>query len=122
MIEMEETVMKKILTGLLVAVLAVSAGTVTTFAAESVYGKHYADCNGDGVCDYCGQEDGCNLEICNVKGRYFVDKDGDGICDNCAEGSSKCKSQRKYRNFKNCRNYSNSRHCGSSHKGHHKNR
>ncbi len=115
--------MKKILAGLLIATLTVSAGAVTTLAAEPVYGKHYMDCNKDGVCDYCGQEDGCNLKICNVKGKYFVDKDGDGICDNCANGSTKCKKyQKKCKTSKYYKKQITSMHCNSSHKRHHKNR
>lgn len=109
--------MKKFLIGFLIVTLTASAGTVTVSAAEEVHGRHHADCNEDGVCDYCGQADGCNLEICNVKGKYFVDKDKDGICDNCAGGSSKCKTTKKYKKY--CHNLKNN---NSSHKGHHKNR
>lgn len=102
--------MKKILTGLLVVTLAVSAGSVTVSAAETVYGRNYADANKDGICDYCGQEDGCNLKICNGNGRYFIDKDGDGVCDNYKNNS--CHG--KYKSSGKCGKYRGYRrgHCG----------
>ncbi len=85
--------MKKILAGLLIATLTVSAGAVTTLAAEPVYGKHYVDCNKDGV------------------------------CDNCANGSTKCKKyQKKCKTSKYYKKQTTSTHCNSSHKRHHKNR
>ncbi len=90
--------MRRFLTGMLVAALVIGTGTVSASAAKApVYGRHYADLNQDGICDYCGEEDGCNLDICNRKGQCFVDKDGDGICDNYAEGGCEYKKQKAYK-------------------------
>ena len=93
---------RRFLAGTLAVALILGAGTVSAFSAEkAVHGRHYVDLNRDGVCDYCGGEEECNLDICNVKGKYFVDKDKDKICDNCENGSSVCKNQKSYR--KNCK-------------------
>lgn len=73
--------MRKLAAGILLASLVMTAGATVVSASEVTYGRHYADVNQDGICDYCGQAGGCNLEVCNSNGRYFVDEDGDGICD-----------------------------------------
>ena len=117
-LKMGEFEMKRFLAGMLAAVLVIETGTMSASAAVSTYGRHYSDLNQDGVCDYCNEKDGCNLDICNVKGKHFLDKDKDGICDNCKNGSSICKNQKSYR--KNCKKYAR-QHNGhhSSHKGYH---
>lgn len=63
--------MKRVLTGILTAVLAVSLCAATAFAAGPRCGRYYVDADGDGVCDNIGSR--C----------VYVDADGDGICDNC---------------------------------------
>ena len=110
--------MKKIVISVLLAVLFITIAREGVSASEVTHGRHYADTNQDGICDYCGEKDGCNLDICNVKGKYFVDKDGDGLCDNCTEGSVKCRNQRNKKNYANCGKNRNSRH----HSSHYKNR
>lgn len=91
--------MRRFLTGILAATLVIGTGTMGVLAAEApVYGKHYVDLNQDGICDYCGEEEGCNLNICNGKGMYFVDMDGDGNCDNDTDGTRKCRNQKFYKN------------------------
>lgn len=50
-------------------------------------GHCYVDEDGDGVCDYAG-------ENCANGGSCYVDEDGDGVCDyageNCVNGGSCC--------------------------------
>ncbi len=90
--------MKRVLTGILTAALAVSLCAATAFAAGPRCGRYYVDADGDGVCDNIGSQcayvdaDGDGLcDLCGAehgscptgKGMAFVDKDGDGICDNC---------------------------------------
>lgn len=94
--------MKKFLTILLVAALALSTiavlasdaphgsnfidenkdGVCDLFAAGKSYGTGlgFVDANGDGVCDNCA-----NVRLARGRGlrQRFVDEDGDGVCDNC---------------------------------------
>ena len=46
--------MKKILLGVVVAVLVISIGITSTFAIGSAYGRNYADADNNGVCDNYG--------------------------------------------------------------------
>ena len=84
--------MKKLFVGILAAVLAISAGTVSVSAAGTGYGKNFGkgyanktnsicnflrpsvDTDGDGICDICGT-------VGNGYGYGFVDENGDGVCD-----------------------------------------
>lgn len=77
--------MKKIVAGILVAMLVLCVGTTSAFAAGKGWGggrgtgrvgaagSGYVDADGDGICDNCA-------------GSGYVDADGDGICDNRAAG------------------------------------
>lgn len=71
--------MKRLLTGILTAVLAVSLCAATAFAAGPRCGRYFVDADGDGICDNCGARHG-HWAGC---GGAFVDADGDGVCDNC---------------------------------------
>ena len=89
--------MKRVLTGALAAVLAVSLSAATAFAAGPRCGRYYVDADGDGICDNTGSRcvyvDANGDGICdNCGARHghwagcggaFVDADGDGVCDNC---------------------------------------
>lgn len=44
--------MKRVLTGIMAAVLAVSLCAATAFAAGLGGGRYYVDADGDGVCDH----------------------------------------------------------------------
>jgi hypothetical protein len=68
--------MKKFLTILLVAALALS--TIAALASDAPHGSNFIDENKDGVCDLfaAGKSYGAGLG--------FVDANGDGVCDNCA--------------------------------------
>ena len=90
--------MKRVLTGILTAALAVSLCAATAFAAGPRGGRYFVDADGDGICDNAGSrcvyldvdKDGV-CDICGAehgscpagKGLAFVDADGDGICDSC---------------------------------------
>ena len=71
--------MKRVLTGIVTAVLAASLCAATAFAANPGGGRRSADADGDGVCDnfLSGQGRGCAA---------FADADGDGVCDNFLSG------------------------------------
>ena len=75
--------MRRLIFGILAAVLVLCAGTMGVFAAcrgggrqttalrgtgTCVCGQNYRDLNGNGICDFCA-------------GARFVDTNGDGICD-----------------------------------------
>lgn len=62
--------MKKLAAGVLLAALVMTAGTAHVSAVEVTHGRYYVDADKDGICDYCGEEDGCNLEICNAKKKH----------------------------------------------------
>ncbi len=71
--------MRKVFLGAFAAI-ALSAGTISAFAAEPGAVRYCVDENGDGICD--------NWETCSVHnqdgticGRYYVDADNDGVCD-----------------------------------------
>ena len=64
--------MKKVISGVLAIVIALSVASASAFAACHRSRRNYVDANGDGVCDYAGS-------YC-----VYTDADGDGICDNCA--------------------------------------
>ena len=89
--------MRRALTGILAAVLAVSLCAATAFAAGPRCGRYYVDADGDGICDNIGSRcvyvdaDGNGIcDNCGARhghwagcGGAFVDADGDGVCDNC---------------------------------------
>ena len=90
--------MKRVLTGILTAALAVSLCAATAFAAGPRCGRYYVDADGDGICDNIGSRcvyvDANGDGLCDNCGgaRHghwagcggaFVDADGDGVCDNC---------------------------------------
>ncbi len=94
--------MKKTLTGILTAVVVLSAGAVSVLAAAPGYGPNYVDTDGDGICDYAGNACrnicadyqgvlGCrgagqNCGWNEIKyGRNYVDTNGNGICDHFEE-------------------------------------
>lgn len=70
--------MKKILTGILAVTVAVGIGATGAFASASWRGGHFADTDGDGVCDRAGS------------GLCWIDENGDGICDLCGTGAAAC--------------------------------
>ncbi len=83
--------MKKVLLGVLAAAAVLLVGTISVFAVGSrtgqngaiadrysaydmtgvEHGRHFADADGGGVCDYSG-------DVCS-----YVDRNNDGLCDNC---------------------------------------
>lgn len=63
--------MRKVLFGVLAAVIVLSADAGTALAAGARCGHYFVDTNSDGICDNAGT-------MC-----AYVDEDGDGICDNC---------------------------------------
>ena len=63
--------MKRTLAGVLLAAVVLAGGATKAFTAEPGTGTNFADGNGDGVCDYWGND--CQ----------HVDANVDGICDNC---------------------------------------
>ena len=73
--------MKKLLSGVIISALVITAGTVSAFAYHGTQNQiykfnkitNYVDLNNDGICD--------NKYNCG-KGLYFIDANGDGICDN----------------------------------------
>ena len=89
--------MKKVFSGVLAAAIVLSMCLATGFAAGPGCGRHFADADGDGVCDNAGSQcaytDADGDGICDVcgaahaqPGGNFVDADGDGICDNYRSG------------------------------------
>ena len=88
--------MKKLLVGMAMMALVLSASSIPTLAAgrgNGCNGKNggcnyhssacqYVDENNDGICDNCGKGS-------STKGTGFVDADGDGICDNYGTGAAK---------------------------------
>ena len=87
--------MKRILIGVLTAIMVLLIGTTSARAAipGSGYGRNFVDEDGNGVCDFTGKccryvdadldEVRDNRTTCqNGYGSGFVDADGDGICDN----------------------------------------
>ena len=46
--------MKKVISGVLAIVIALSVASASAFAACHRAGRNYVDANGDGVCDYAG--------------------------------------------------------------------
>lgn len=92
--------MRRALTGILAAVLAVSLCAATAFAAGPRCGRYYVDADGDGICDNAGSRcvyvdaNGDGLcDNCGARhghwagcGGAFVDADGDGVCDNFQSG------------------------------------
>lgn len=73
--------MKKLLSGVIISALVVTAGTASAFAYHNRPNQTYrlnkttnfVDSSNDGICD--------NRGTCG-KGSYFVDANDDGICDN----------------------------------------
>ena len=65
--------MKRVLTGALAAVLAVSLCAATAFAAGPRGGRYYVDADGDGVCDHyqSGQGRGCGRGAQGGRGNGF---------------------------------------------------
>lgn len=90
--------MKKIFAGIVTMGLVLVMGGTTAFAAGPRRGCHFADADGDGICDNAGSmcvyadSDGDGIcDVCGTNsltcltgdGTVFADADGDGICDNC---------------------------------------
>ena len=69
-LKMEETMMKKLLTGVLAAALVLAAGTSTVFAVGHHGGHHHG--LGAGTAAACAG---------------WSDADGDGVCDNWGSGA-----------------------------------
>lgn len=90
--------MKRVLTGILTALLTISLCGVTAFAAGPGGGRHFVDTDGDGVCDNAGSQcvyvdadgdgvcDSCGAIHAQLGGGNFVDADGDGVCDHYQSG------------------------------------
>lgn len=100
--------MKKLLIGVLTAVLLIAVIATSVFAANSDRRHDFTDTNGNGICDNRetrGESRGCN----------FADTNGNGICDNretCGE-SRGCNFAGEYGNGR-CNNRAERvrRHCG----------
>ena len=83
---------KKVLAGILIALVVLAVGATSAFAAGTGGWHHLSggrgSCDGTGICANCGST-GCH-------GSCYVDADNDGICDNrdtaaCANcGSANC--------------------------------
>lgn len=97
---LEETNMKKALTGIAVMALVFSVSSTTAFAAGGGRGRgrNFVDNDNDGVCDYhnasCQFIDNNGDGLCDNygsnncgNGAGYVDADGDGICDNITSGT-----------------------------------
>lgn len=67
--------------GILAAVMMLSVGTVSVFAAGSGRGKNFVDTDNNGICRFT---DADNDGICDYSGSgcRYTDTDNDGICDN----------------------------------------
>ena len=79
--------MKKLVSGVIISALVITAGTASAFAYHGRYNQtyklnqNYVDLNNDGICD--------NNNVTGGNGLNFVDANGDGICDNngaCGNG------------------------------------
>ena len=92
--------MKKVFSGILAAAIVLSMSLAAGFAAGPGYGRHFADADGDGVCDNAGSQcaytdaDGDGFcDICGAAhtqpGGNFTDADGDGVCDNYQSGQGR---------------------------------
>ena len=81
--------MKRVLAGILTALLTISLCGVTAFAAGPGGGRHFVDTDGDGVCDNAGSQcvyvDADGDGVCDNANNQcvYVDADGDGVCDRC---------------------------------------
>lgn len=80
-------IMRKVFLGAL-AVIVLSTGTISAFAAGPGTGRYYVDENGDGICDNWDTHSGC-IQAGIQCGSYYVDADNDGICDHYASGQSR---------------------------------
>lgn len=92
--------MRKVYLGLLAALITLSAGANTAFAAGCRGECYFTDANGDGICDNavgCVYSDADGDDICDIcginhgscpggRGAAFADADGDGVCDNYVSG------------------------------------
>ncbi len=69
--------MKRIMTGVIAAIMVLTFGAAAAFAAGpgTGMGRYYIDADGDGICDNMGSWK-------SGYGRYYVDADGNGVCDN----------------------------------------
>ena len=112
--------MKKVLMGTAAAALLLTIGVTGAFAAGPGWGQRagggtgcrFADADGNGVCDYCGE----TRTLCAGGGQYFVDADGNGVCDNCGRTGGSCGAGRYYTDTNNdgvCDHYA----AGSGHHG-----
>ena len=72
-IGLEEFSMKKLLAGILAAVMVGSVGMMSSFAAVTAPGRNFVDEDGDGVCDYYGS----GMRMGGRAGR------GSGFCGGC---------------------------------------
>lgn len=94
--------MRKVFLGILAALIALSVGATTAFAAVPGCGRYFVDADGDGICDNagirCAYVDADGDGICDVcgaahsgagRGVNYSDADGDGICDYYATGQGR---------------------------------
>ena len=93
--------MKRVIRDILGVTLALTLGSMVSFAAGSGCDRHFTDADQDGLCDYCntacqfvdadgdGLCDGCGFDrhgMGTVCRSGYADADGNGICDNCHAG------------------------------------
>lgn len=75
---------KKVLAGILIALVVLAVGATSAFAAGTGGWHHLSggrgSCDGTGICANCGST-GCH-------GSCYVDADNDGVCDN--RGTAAC--------------------------------
>lgn len=80
--------MKKAVIGTITAMMVLSAGATSVFAADHGYRRNVTDADRAGICGCiksgCQYIDADNDEVCDraeSRSRY-VDADNDGVCDN----------------------------------------
>jgi len=115
--------MRKVLSGILAAVIVLSVCATTALAAGPGRGRYFVDADGDGICDNCGVYHRCGMAATS-RGRNFVDADGDGVCDYYVTGQGRGNGRGNGvqggcgRNFVDtngdgvCDNYASSQGCG----------
>ena len=79
--ELEEKIMKKIVSVVSAVVLVFFIGTVCTFAAGPERGNTFTDADSNGICDNYETSGTC-LQAGIGCGGNFTDADSNGICDN----------------------------------------
>ncbi|MFR8010384.1 MAG: hypothetical protein ACLU8W_01285 [Clostridia bacterium] len=103
--------MKKVLAGILSAIILASGGVAGAAAPGSDAGRNFSDTDGDRICDnrIIAQSNG---EAPGGQGANYVDADGDGICDHRPDscpcvgtsGGSPCGDQVQQRSRQSNRN------------------